>query len=57
MRVVELVNELLALVDVYDPLEAEDAAGKRAAELVEDVERLGVVADEDDVVVDVRLEK
>ena len=51
--VVELVDQLLALVDVHGAVEAEDAVVAGAAELVEDVERLGVVAYQHDFVVGV----
>ena len=53
VRVIELVDELLALGDVHGAVEAEAAVAARAAELVEDVERLRVIADEDDFVVGV----
>ena len=51
VRVVKLVDELLALGDVHGTVEAEAAVATRATELVEDVEGLRVVADEDDFVV------
>jgi len=51
IRVVELVNELLALGYIHGAVEAEAAVIAGAAESLEDVEGLSVVADEDDLVV------
>lgn len=53
VRVVEFVDEFLTLVDVHGAVEAEHAVVAGAAELVEDVERLRVIADQDDLVVGV----
>ena len=53
VRVVELVDELLALADIHGAIEAEAAVAARATEFVEDIKRLRVVAYQDDFVVGV----
>lgn len=52
-RIVEFVDELLALADVHSPVEAERAVSAGAAQPLEDIERLRVIGDQDDFVVGV----
>ena len=51
--IVEFVNKLLSLVDVHGAVEAKTAIVARATKLVEYVKSLGIIADEDDLVIGV----
>ena len=53
LGVVELVHQLLAFVDVHRAVQTQRPVASGAAQLVEDVEGLGVVADQHDLVVGV----
>jgi hypothetical protein len=51
IRVVELVHKFLALGDVHCAIETEGTIISVAAELIKHVESLGIIADQDDLVV------